>query len=314
MKRIATATVCLISFILGCSSCGGNGVEDVKTVPPDEKSVFEMTLATYNLKVQNENKEDPDNGWKLRSPYMVKLIKARNFEIFGTQEGLNYQLDYLKSSLPNFDYFGVGRDDGASGGEYAAIFYDVTKFELLEGGNFWLSSTPEKVSYGWDASYRRVCTWGKFKHKISGQTFLYLNTHLDCDGVTARRESAKLILSKINEIGAGLPVIVSGDMNVDQTDEVYNLLNTSGILKDSFKMAAKPEISRSTYNGFNPNKTWKTSTGELERIDHIFLSNEFTVKSYLVVPDTYTVTDSTGKAVAKVASDHYPVRVILTIK
>lgn len=314
MKKILSIAFYLTVGVLGCSSCGGDEPNENKPNNPEKNTMLEMTLATYNLKVQNENKVEADNDWKVRSPHLVRVIQTRNFEIFGTQEGLKYQLDYIKSSLPNFNYIGVGRDNGSTGGEYAAIFYDTTKFELLDSGNFWLSATPDKVSYGWDASYRRVCTWGKFKHKESGKSFLYLNTHLDCDGVIARRESAKLILNKIEEIGGGMPAIVSGDMNVDQTDEVYKLLHTSDKLKDSYMMTVNPVITKSTYNGFEPNKNWKASNGELERIDHIFISNEFIVRSYVVVVDNYTITDNSGNAVTKVPSDHYPVRVQLVIK
>ena len=56
----------------------------------------------------------------------------------------------------------MGRDDGKTKGEYAAIFYDKQKLRLVDSGHFWLSETPEKPGPGWDAACTRICTWGLF--------------------------------------------------------------------------------------------------------------------------------------------------------
>ena len=44
---------------------------------------------------------------------------------------------------------------------------------------------------------------------------------MDHIGVVARRESAKLVISKIKEMCSKDPVILTGDFNVDQTSESY---------------------------------------------------------------------------------------------
>ena len=74
-----------------------------------------------------------------------------------------------------------------------AIFWRTAELELLDKGTFWLSETPDQVSKGWDASYRRTCTWAGFRHRKSGQTCYFFNTHLDNDGKVAREESIKLL-------------------------------------------------------------------------------------------------------------------------
>ena len=79
---------------------------------------------------------------------------------------------------------------------------------------------------GWDAACIRICTWGKFKQKATGFTFYFFNLHTDHVGVIARREAAKLVIKKIKEIaGAKAPVILTGDFNVDQKDETYDLFD-----------------------------------------------------------------------------------------
>ena len=111
------------------------------------------------------------------------------------------------------------------------FFYNTDKFDVLDSGDFWLSETPDSVSFGWDAVCRRICTWGKFRNKETGFTFVYFNLHMDHKGIVARAESAKLILQKIKEFPEPLPVMLSGDFNVDQTNESYRLLNESGVMK-----------------------------------------------------------------------------------
>lgn len=138
---------------------------------PDKKTTF--TAASYNLRNANSADSLQGDGWGNRCPIIAGLVQFHEFDIFGTQEGLRHQLDSLKTNLPKYDYIGVGRNDGKKGGEHAAIFYRIDKFELLGHGDFWLSETPEKPSVGWDAVLPRICTWGHFKYKDTGFEFLF---------------------------------------------------------------------------------------------------------------------------------------------
>ncbi len=220
--------------------------------------------------------------------------------------------------MPEYEYIGVGRDDGAQGGEYAAIFYKPERFELLDSGNFWLSEDTTQPNKGWDAECIRVCTWGKFLDKLSGNTFVHFNLHMDHIGVVARAESAKLILEKIKAFPEKLPVMLSGDFNVDQLNESYLLLQNSGILSDAYTTADMVYANNGTFNAFQPDAMTE------ERIDHIFLSPEFKVKKYGILTDTYrspadeTDTVDTSnfpkevglmKYTARTPSDHFPVAI-----
>ncbi|HEX3009299.1 MAG TPA: endonuclease, partial [Bacteroidales bacterium] len=70
-----------------------------------------LKVATYNLR--NDNLGDSLNKWTDRCPVIADLISFYDFDIFGTQEGLINQLTDLKTKLPDYNYIGVGRDDGA---------------------------------------------------------------------------------------------------------------------------------------------------------------------------------------------------------
>ena len=75
-----------------------------------------FNVATYNLRQKNEEDSIAGNGWEQRCPYVAGLIRFHDFDIFGTQEGFKTQLDDLKGLLPEYEYTGVGRDDGKDSG------------------------------------------------------------------------------------------------------------------------------------------------------------------------------------------------------
>ena len=52
--------------------------------------------------------------------------------IFGIQEGLLNQVEWIDSTLRNYNYIGVGRDDGKGKGEFCAIYFDTTRYEVME--------------------------------------------------------------------------------------------------------------------------------------------------------------------------------------
>ena len=106
------------------------------------------------------------------------MILFHKAYIAGLQEALKDQVDDLTELLPEYNWFGVGRDDGKEAGEFMAVFYRKDRFDVLEQSTFWLSETPESPTKGWDAMCYRVVTWGKFKDKITGKTFYLFNTHL----------------------------------------------------------------------------------------------------------------------------------------
>jgi endonuclease/exonuclease/phosphatase family metal-dependent hydrolase len=270
-----------------------------------------FTVATYNVRLANHGDSVNGNGWGKRAPYVAKVALFHEFDIFGTQEGFYEQLKDLKRLMPGYEYIGVGREDGKKEGEHSAIFYRTDKFKMLEHGDFWLSEDQTKPNRGWDAVCIRVCTWGKFKELSTGLTFVYFNLHMDHKGVKAREESAKLILKKIQEMPKGTPVILSGDFNVDQFSSAYKLLNTSGIVRDAYDKATliyEPVVG--TFNGFDSNNV------AIGRIDHIFLTDNFTVSKYGILDDTYQATskENGNKVETRFPSDHFPVVITVDVK
>lgn len=257
-----------------------------------------MVVATYNLRYDNKSDVANGNGWNKRLVYISHFIDRQHVDILGTQEGLRHMLDDLRKLQPGYDYIGVGRDDGKTAGEHSAIFYKTSRYELSDHGDFWLSDITDKPNRGWDAALPRICTWGRFREKKTGFSFYCFNLHMDHIGVVARRESARLVLDKIREIAGTNPVILTGDFNADQRDTTYAMLQQSTVLYDAFVSAGKREPGIGTFNNFD------TARHTDSRIDHIFLSDAFSVRHYDVPIISYR--DTVG-AIRRFASDHHPV-------
>jgi endonuclease/exonuclease/phosphatase family metal-dependent hydrolase len=251
---------------------------------------YQFRLATYNLRYANN--KDIGNLWIDRSPVVINLIRFHEFDILATQEGLKIPIQELITALPYYDRFGIARDDGKEAGEHCAIFFRKEKFSLVEGGNFWLSQTPERPGFGWDARHNRLCTWVKLLPNGSNKAFFVFNAHFDHYGIEARNASSVLILKKIAEIAAGAPCIVTGDFNSDPQSQSYQTLAHSPMLRDAHTLADHPYVNSPSFN------SWGKESDENKLIDHIFVTREFSVKKYGVLTDTYF---------SKTPSDHFPV-------
>lgn len=255
----------------------------------------QLTVASFNIRLKTN--ADTGNLWDDRKQAVTNLIRFHEFDIFGIQEGFDEQVQDMKEQLPGFDYIGVGRDDGAKKGEHSAVFFNTDRFRLIKEGTFWLSPTEtEKPNKGWDAALPRICTWGVFEDLKNGKQFIFMNTHFDHVGVEARRESAKLILEKATELAQNLPIILTGDLNVDEHNEAYFTLENSGVVKDVYGLANIVYEPNSSFNG------WGKSLAPKQRIDHIFITEPFTVHKYGILTDTY---------MGKFPSDHFPVVSVL---
>lgn len=263
------------------------------------------------------------NGWDDRKQYLCDMINLEAFDVFGSQEVRKKQLDEMMALLPDYDYVGVGRDDGAEKGEYCPVIYRRKEFKLLNSGTFWLSETPDEVTKGWDAACYRVCTWAYLQRKSDKARFYFLSTHLDHKGKEARINGGKLVVDWIKEHCKGENVIVVGDFNVTQSSETYKVFVDSGILEDTYETAKYKFAPTGTFNGFNPRRY------TTYRIDHIFVTKGTKVSRYGVLTYHY-FRDMTAKEEAmdtlapkeikgenrdsKCISDHYAIQSYITLK
>lgn len=251
-----------------------------------KSSQDEVKVISYNIRVINS--KDGENEWKYRAAASDAMIKDYAPDIFGLQEAMPGHLEYLNKALPKYASIGVGREDGVSKGEHMSIYYNTKTIRLEKWGTYWLSETPDVPSKGWDAACKRTATWALLTVKSTGKQFYYVNTHLDHRGAVAQQKGLDLIVSRIAEMNPeGLPMILTGDFNVETDSPVLAELNTR--MLDARKTAEKTD-SRATFNGWGSRAIV---------IDFIYYSGFSSCPEYETIVRQY-------EGVPYI-SDHYPI-------
>jgi len=259
----------------------------------------DFRVITFNIRYSNPG--DGINSWDNRKAFLVRELDSLAPDLMGMQEVLKSQLDYLTANLAGYRAVGVGRDNGRTDGEYSPVLFRSNRFDVTDWGTFWLSPTPNDTgSVGWDAALTRICTWVRFREKVSGFEFFFLNTHFDHMGDTARTESAKLITDFISKHTGDYPVVLTGDFNSTPEDRPYRVFCDPGSgLRDICRMGNEfADCSEGTFNGFGSEKG-------PERIDMIFVKGRWEPESFSVLK---------LKQGDMFISDHWPVLGELKIK
>jgi hypothetical protein len=78
-----------------------------------------MNVASFNIRL-NTTKDSTD-AWPYRAQMVTDLIQYHEFDVFGVQEALPEQMEYL-SQMTEYNHVGRGRDDGEEAGEHSAAF------------------------------------------------------------------------------------------------------------------------------------------------------------------------------------------------
>jgi len=263
-------------------------------------ATFAQKITAGSFNIRYDNSGDEGNRWSQRGPVAANLIRFHQYDVFGIQEGLQNQIEDLSKWLPEYNHYGLGRDDGKDGGEHSTVFYRKDKFKLLAKGDFWLSENPDKPGLGWDATCcNRICSWVHLQDLKTGKKFFYFNAHFDHQGKIARVESSKLIVKKIKEIAGNTPSVFTGDLNGGHKSEWYLTLANSGLLADTYNQVKNPYANNSSFNA------WGKELSGFEIIDHVFVTKGFTATRWGILTDTYH---------GKFVSDHFPILVDLEIK
>jgi endonuclease/exonuclease/phosphatase family metal-dependent hydrolase len=267
-------------------------------------------LMSFNIRYSHGGLDEAktENNWTdpefPRRERVFRVIRDYIPDVLGVQEARHLQIVDLQRALPEYDFYGVGRDDGKHGGEYTGIYYRKQRLERIKEGSFWLSETPEKPGttfFKAPNAVPRMASWVQLRDKPTGQKFVVLNTHWDHISDEARRKSAALIHSRLAEVSNGLPIIVMGDLNVPEDAPATKTLlaadgSTDFVLIDGYrKLHPTRSTEEATFNG------WEAKTAG-SRIDFILHSRDFAPTAAEVVRTTYD---------GRLPSDHYPVTATL---
>ena len=151
-----------------------------------------ITVVSANVRCYTTGDRGKKN-WYYRAPYTVQTLIDANADIIGLQECMQVHYDCISNALGGYGSFIDFRDDGDNP-ESCPIFYNLSKFELIKNGTFWLSETPEKISISWGSACYRICSYAILRQVSDGKELAVFNTHLDHVSEEARVKGIRLIL------------------------------------------------------------------------------------------------------------------------
>jgi len=259
---------------------------------------------TFNIRYGTAN--DGENSWPNRNQLVLDVINDHGPDVLGIQEALDFQLGELSEAMDGYGVIGVGRDDGITDGEFAAILYRTSRFDVVESGTFWFSDTPEVPgSKSWGNNVTRICTWASMRESTTGQQFYVYNIHFDHESQPSRERSSQLLAARISARSSQAPFIVTGDFNAgEQNPAILFLLGegqqidgegespiTLSGLRDTYRVLHRDSINVGTFNAFRGE-----SSGE--KIDAVLVSGEWQVSEAVIIR-----TEADGRF----PSDHFPV-------
>ncbi len=280
-----------VGSLVGCNDSGLIlGCESNANVVNTESTV-DLSYMSFNIRC---GEDASPNTVAERTPRVKTYLSNYLPDIIGLQEVTPTWKTVLSEVLSGYNSEFTYRD--AAGKEAAPLYWNKSKFNALEQGTFWLSETPEEISYGWGANYYRTCSYAVLQPKNTNIIILAYNTHLDHTSLLAQIEGIKLVKSRMDamekkyrQMGcADVYSFVTGDFNAHPTAEAIAYLSQTMVEARYAAVSLETDVEQGSFSAYHGAAS--------QLIDYIFVSPNTDVKTYKVTLDKVD-----GQAI----SDHY---------
>lgn len=323
------ALLLLLLFVFGAFACNKNEAEENETPsgtveqteaatekatkkpsanatePP--KMVENTEGLDLTLKIMSQNlcagERTGANSIENRTKRFGAMVEEYAPDIIGTQEASLKWIAYLKT-LEKYGVVGVSREGKRStAGEWNAILYNKDRFELMDEGTFWLSSTPNSDSILSGAANKRICTWAELFDRYTGRTLIMANTHLDFMTPAVRAEQAAVLMRHLKQVlgkrFTQCMIYLTADLNATEAEDAHTTIYDRAFV--DVRDLAKEDLSdgKGTYHAFE-----RIENGR--EIDFCFHRGNDEVLSYRIIDKKYAAGSDTE---AGLVSDHYAVLV-----
>lgn len=305
MKRKIALLLCaiLLFSLVGCGGGSNDADENTNQEAENSYSGTEVNVMSYNVFYQDA---------EYRSESIFNIIKEADPDVLFLQEVSEMWLPLLHDFMEEngYAYYAYGRYGSEMSGtqehgdQYAPVLWKADKYDVVEEGHFWLSSTPDEVrSSSWEdgtvSEFPRCNNWVKLKDKETEKEFLVSCIHLAAEQGLVRPNSVKLLNQKLPELAGGCPIIIGGDFNMTLTDSTYTRVKDGGF-EDVRFIAEQTEKTKGTFHKFGE------YDGQELFGDYIFVNkqdNGVAIKTFEILDDI--MEDGTH------ASDHYPIKSVM---
>jgi len=299
--------VTLIILVAGLLTSALNADPKPASQEPTVSAQQQDSFRVMSFNIRYGSADDGENSWEYRKQLVVEIIGEYQPQLVGLQEALKFQIEAIIEALPEYDYVGVGRDDGKEEGEYSAILYLKDRYRVLGHNTFWLSDSPRVPgSTSWGNSIPRIVTWAKLDDTQLGRKVYLYNTHFDHRSQPSREKSALLLAERVRgRDDPGVPAVITGDFNAGEynsvvrylvEDQPINMSSGASVtnpqpFKDTFRTRHPEAVKVGTFNRFEG-----YSVGE--KIDYVFSTGQLEIISAMIIRDNDQ---------GRYPSDHFPV-------
>jgi len=347
-RRLALAGTALLSLV----AAGLTTLGLAPASPATAATANDVRVGTFNIVTVSAdgNASGERKVWRERRGTVISQILREGLDVVGVQEanqssiygsrlvddkrnqyldlraGLNRQgAAYQVSSVYPYNCYKAWssrnchyRNRAASGDN--RILYNTRTMLLLHKGAY---KYPHQVRN----STARYLGWAVFRVRATGHEMLFVTTHLDPYSKSVRVAQWHDLISKVNGLAHGRPVVVTGDLNTtkysDWAGGAMSAMHQSGyddVFNQRYRTNPSPIAAESTthafvnsFNGWRRDVTrysyWNDRAKTGNGVDWIW-TRGVRVSHAEVVAD---LDERTGQIVGTIPSDHHMVEAGLTV-
>jgi endonuclease/exonuclease/phosphatase family metal-dependent hydrolase len=245
------------------------------------------TLRFCSFNIRFGRAPDGLHSWWFRRRSTAATLDQIDADVFGLQEAIDSQIDYLLDRLPRYEAVGDGRRRDR-GGERCPVVFRSGSLTLQSHRTLWYADDPTRAGAKLPrAAHPRIATIVRLV-TVGGTTIEVVNTHLDHRHHDNRVRSVEMLGSWLDD---DLPRVVLGDFNASPGPVLTPLV-------DAGYRLVHGEDAGPTFHGFGRRK-------DGPQIDHVLASPHWTVTAAEIVRDTPGW---------RLPSDHWPVVADLTVQ
>lgn len=231
------------------STEGMTPAADLQTLP--------LQVMEYNICATDSTQTHPDGSaisMDERIGHTFDIIRGYDPDILALCE-INYLwTPRLEAEMTGEDgaYEGYGRSSkGATYGSrrinretwdlFNLILWKDDRFELVDKGTFWCSSTPSRAgTFTWEdglvGDFARGINWVILRDRATKGEIFVLCGHIDAKVPEARRRSAELIVKEATTLADGRPAMLLGDWNSNERSTSYAELTAGGFADARYRI------------------------------------------------------------------------------
>lgn len=318
---------------------------------PGDGNEASLRVASFNLfGVNNDSSASGEQTtWRTRRPVVVSQIMAERPAVVGLQEASQSNIYASQLTYGTTQYDDLAGALQAAGGHYAVtnrtpyncakptsstdcvatyrgasnssrIIYDTDQADLVAQGSMkYTSQAAGKID--------RYLAWAVVRLKANGSEVFFADTHLDSYDIGVRVAQWHELITRVNQLKNGRPVVVVGDFNTTKYSswarEMLPRMVSEGygdVLAQQYDTPTATPRAQVVENG------WISSSNHFDRdvtkfswddhrrignnIDWVFASNALTVEDWKTVVDYDSGTD---RVTGVIPSDHCMVRATLLV-